>query len=44
MNKMMTSALAFGVGIAAYNIAQRNNMISARQMKRMQRKVKRALF
>lgn len=44
MNKMMTSALAFGIGIAAYNIAQRNNMISARQMKRMQRKVKRALF
>lgn len=44
MNKMMTSALAFGVGIAAYNIAQRNNMISTRQMKRMQRKVKRALF
>ncbi|MGX6442856.1 YrzQ family protein [Neobacillus sp. K501] len=44
MNKMMTSALAFGAGIAAYNIAQRNNMISARQMKRMQRKVKRALF
>lgn len=44
MNKMMTSALFFGAGIAAYNLAQRNNMISARQMKRMQRKVKRALF
>jgi hypothetical protein len=44
MNKMMTSAIAFGVGVAAYGIAQRNNMISGRQMKRMQRKVKRALF
>ena len=44
MNKMMTSALAFGAGIAAYNIMQRNNVISGRQMRKMQRKVKRALF
>jgi hypothetical protein len=44
MNKTMTSMIAFGVGIAAYNIAQRNNMMSARQMKRMQNKVKRAIF
>ncbi|WHX99419.1 YrzQ family protein [Neobacillus sp. DY30] len=44
MNKVMTSVVALGVGMAAYNIAQRNNMISGRQMKRMQRKVKRALF
>jgi len=44
MNKVMTSALAFGAGIAAYNLMQRNNMISGRQMKKMQRKVKRAIF
>jgi hypothetical protein len=44
MNKVMTSVVALGVGVAAYNIAQRNNMISGRQMKRMQRKVKRVLF
>jgi Protein of unknown function (DUF3918) len=44
MNKMMTSVVALGVGVAAYNIAQRNNMMSGRQMKRMTRKVKRALF
>jgi hypothetical protein len=44
MNKVMTSVVAFGVGMAAYNIAQRNNMMTGRQMKRMQRKVKRALF
>jgi hypothetical protein len=44
MNKVMTSVVAFGVGMAAYNIAQRNNMMSGRQMKRMQRKVKRGLF
>jgi hypothetical protein len=44
MNKMMTSMVAFGAGIAAYNWAQRNNMMSARNMKRVQRKVKRAIF
>jgi hypothetical protein len=44
MNKVMTSAIAFGVGVAAYNIAQRNNMMSGRQMKKIQRKVKRAIF
>jgi hypothetical protein len=44
MNKMMTSIIAFGAGMAAYNMAQRNNMMSARSMKRMQKKVKRAMF
>lgn len=44
MNKMVTSMIAFGAGIAAYNVAQRNNLMSERQMKRMQRKIKRALF
>ena len=44
MNKMMTSMIAFGAGMAAYTFAQRNNMMSARNMKRMQRKVKRAIF
>ncbi|WHY84825.1 YrzQ family protein [Neobacillus novalis] len=44
MNKMMTTMIAFGAGLAAYNLAQRNNMMSPRNMKRMQRKVKRAIF
>jgi hypothetical protein len=44
MNKMMTSVIAFGAGMAAYNLAQRNNMMSARNMKKIQRKVKRAIF
>jgi hypothetical protein len=44
MNKMMTSMIAFGAGLAAYNLAQRTNMMSPRNMKRMQRKVKRAIF
>ncbi|MBS4215547.1 MULTISPECIES: YrzQ family protein [Neobacillus] len=44
MNKLMTTMVAFGAGMAAYNLAQRNNLMSGRQMKRMQRKVKRAIF
>lgn len=44
MNKMMTTVVAFGAGMAAYNLAQRNNVMSARNMKKMQRKVKRAIF
>ncbi|WP_084374914.1 YrzQ family protein [Neobacillus soli] len=44
MNKVMTSMIAFGVGMAAYNVAQRNNMMSARNMRKIQKKVKRAIF
>lgn len=44
MNRMMTSMIAFGAGMVAYNWAQRNNMMSARNMKKIQRKVKRAIF
>jgi hypothetical protein len=36
--------IAFGAGVAAYNLAQRNNMMSGRNMKRVQRKIKRAIF
>lgn len=38
MNKVMTSVIALGVGVAAYNIAQRNNMMSGRQMKKCKEK------
>jgi hypothetical protein len=44
MNKMMTTMIAFGAGMAVYNVASRNNMMSARNMKRMTKKVKRAMF
>ncbi|MCM3566491.1 YrzQ family protein [Neobacillus mesonae] len=44
MNKMMTSMIAFGAGMAAFNLAQKNNLMSERQMKRMKRKVKRSIF
>lgn len=44
MNRMLTSIIAIGAGVAAYNYARKNNMISNRQMKRLQRRVSRALF
>lgn len=37
----MTSMIAFGAGMAVYNLAQKNDWMSARNMKRMQRTVKR---
>jgi len=44
MNKMLTSVIAFGAGMAAYNYASSNYMMSGRKMKRMSKKVTRALF
>jgi hypothetical protein len=39
MNKMMTSVLAVGAGMVAYNYARKNNMVSARNMKKMQKRI-----
>jgi hypothetical protein len=44
MNKMMTSVLAIGAGMAAYNYARKNNMISTRNMKKMQKRLTKAIF
>jgi hypothetical protein len=44
MGKLTTSLVAFGVGMAAYNMAQRYDVMSSRNMKRIQKKVKRAMF
>jgi hypothetical protein len=43
MNKMMTTTLAIGAGMAAYKLAKKNNLISDRQMNRLQKKVRKAL-
>ncbi|MCQ6278203.1 YrzQ family protein [Bacillus sp. EB600] len=43
MNRMVSTALAFGAGVAAYNIAQRTNMLSNWQMRQWQKKIKRVL-
>ncbi|WP_090637723.1 DUF3918 family protein [Neobacillus massiliamazoniensis] len=42
MNRVMTSMIAIGAGIAAYNLAQRTNMITGRNMRRVQRRMMRA--
>jgi len=44
MNKVMTSVVALGAGMAAYNLMKKNNMISGRQMRKMQKRVKRSIF
>lgn len=44
MGKVTTSLIAFGAGMAAYNWARKNDVMSARNMKRIQRTVKRAIF
>ncbi|WP_269521618.1 YrzQ family protein [Bacillus sp. J33] len=41
---MLTSAMLIGAGMAAYNFAQKNNLMSGRQMRRMQKRITRALF
>lgn len=44
MNRMLTSAIAFGAGMAAYNLVQRNNLMSGRQMKKLQKRITKAIF
>ncbi|WP_442595134.1 YrzQ family protein [Neobacillus sp. D3-1R] len=39
MNKMLTSAIAFGAGMVAYNYAQKNNLMSNRQMRKMTKRI-----
>lgn len=41
---MLTSVIAIGAGVAAYNYARKNNLISNKQMKRLQRRVTKTLF
>ncbi|MBY0123892.1 YrzQ family protein [Bacillus sp. S/N-304-OC-R1] len=40
MNRMLTSVIAFGAGMAAYNLAQRNNLMSGRQRRKLQKRMK----
>lgn len=39
MNKMLTSAIVFGAGMVAYNYAQKNNLVSNRQMSKMTKRI-----
>ncbi len=40
MNKTLTSMLAVGAGIVAYNYIQKNNVISNRNMRKMKKGIK----
>ncbi|MGM0900180.1 MAG: YrzQ family protein [Bacillota bacterium] len=44
MNRMLTSVLVVGAGMAAMNYMQKNNMMDRRQMKRLQKKLTKAIF
>ncbi len=37
---MITSVLAVGAGVAAYNYAQKNNLMSNRNMRKLKRGIK----
>lgn len=39
MNKFVKSAIAVGVGMAAYNMVRKNNLMSRKGMKKMQRRI-----
>ncbi|NMD70596.1 DUF3918 family protein [Bacillus sp. DNRA2] len=41
MNKVVSSALAIGAGMAAYKMMRNNNMVSGRQMKRVGKRISR---
>ncbi|MBD8069255.1 YrzQ family protein [Bacillus sp. PS06] len=44
MNKMFTSLVTIGLGAVAYNMAQKNNLISSRSMKQMRKKLAKAIY
>ncbi|BDG46365.1 MULTISPECIES: YrzQ family protein [Parageobacillus] len=43
MNRAMTSLLALGLGVAAYQLAQRNGWVNNRSMKKMRRRLAKAI-
>ncbi|WP_078545448.1 YrzQ family protein [Litchfieldia alkalitelluris] len=43
MNKTFTSLVALGLGAAAYSMAQRNNLMNGRKMKKMRKRIVKAM-
>lgn len=43
MNKFVRSAIAVGVGMAAYNMVRKNVFVSRNGMKKMQRRIAKAI-
>jgi hypothetical protein len=44
MNKTMTSLLALGIGAAAYSMSKGNMDLNSRTMKKMRKRISRAIF
>ncbi|WP_017755907.1 YrzQ family protein [Calidifontibacillus oryziterrae] len=44
MNRTMTSLLALGIGAAAYSMTRGNNMINGRTMRKMRKRITKAIF
>lgn len=44
MNRMLTSVLVVGAGMVAMNYMQKNDMMDRRQMKRLQKRITKAIF
>ncbi|MFT8320178.1 MAG: YrzQ family protein [Bacillus sp. (in: firmicutes)] len=43
MGKTVNTLLIFGAGMAAFNYLQKNNMMSSKQMKKIQKRVMKAI-
>jgi hypothetical protein len=43
MNKTFTSLITIGLGAVAYNMIQRNNLMSTRTMKQMRKRISKAI-
>lgn len=44
MGRAMTSIITLGIGAAAYGLMQKNNVMSARNMKKMRKRLSKAIF
>lgn len=44
MNRAMTSLISMGLGAAAYGMMQKTNVMSGRNMKKMRKRITKAIF
>ncbi|MCH1627683.1 YrzQ family protein [Fredinandcohnia quinoae] len=44
MNRAMTSLVTLGLGAAAYGMMRKNNVMSGRNVKRMRKKLSKAIY
>ncbi|MFT4412742.1 YrzQ family protein [Fredinandcohnia humi] len=44
MNRALTSLITMGIGAAAFGMMQRTNVMSGRNMKKMRKRITKAIF